>query len=199
MVYTESKILYNRTILWAIIANMMLWKYTTIVEKIHILPNCFITILSCHLKFVFISKQILKYLKEHFVYTAGLGAQFWFVAYILYLPIFIYTFFFSMVHLHVLLIVIHIQFMFTLAIPPCFLCCHFTASEGCQVFATHFLAGFPSKFAFQGLNITLLGSLQHVDMKSNPNSVKVAQFCGKTTDLATLPPLHVLLLRILRH
>ncbi len=197
MVYTESKILYNRTILWAIIANMMLWKYTTIVEKIHIFPNCFITILSCHLKFVFISKQILKYLKEHFVYTAGLGAQFWFVAYIclyLYIYIFfspwsIYTFFWlwpisnSCLHLPYL----HVS------------CCHFTASEGCQVFATHFLAGFPSKFAFQGLNITLLGSLQHVDMKSNPNSVKVAQFCGKTTDLATLPPLHVLLLRILRH
>ncbi len=56
--------------------------------------------------------------------------------------------------------------------------------QGCQVFATkpaqlllktspklaqsHFEGGFPVKFAFQGLNITLLGSLQPADMKNNP-------------------------------
>ncbi len=56
--------------------------------------------------------------------------------------------------------------------------------QGCQVFATkpaqlllkttpklaqsHFKGGSPVKFAFQGLNITLLGSLQPADMKNNP-------------------------------
>ncbi len=32
----------------------------------------------------------------------------------------------------------------------------------------HFEGGSPVKFAFQGLNITLLGSLQPADMKNNP-------------------------------
>ncbi len=57
-------------------------------------------------------------------------------------------------------------------------------TQGCQVFATkpaqlllktspklaqsHFKGGSPVKFAFQGLNITLLGSLQPADMKNNP-------------------------------
>ncbi len=56
--------------------------------------------------------------------------------------------------------------------------------QGCQVFATkpaqllhkttpklaqsHFEGGSPLKFTFQGLNITLLGSLQPADMKNNP-------------------------------
>ncbi len=55
--------------------------------------------------------------------------------------------------------------------------------QGCQVFATkpaqlllktilklsqsHFEGGSQVKFAFQGLNITLLGSLQPTDMKNN--------------------------------
>ncbi len=33
---------------------------------------------------------------------------------------------------------------------------------------SHFEGGAPVKFAFQGLNITLLGSLQPADMKNNP-------------------------------
>ncbi len=33
---------------------------------------------------------------------------------------------------------------------------------------SHFEGGSPVKFAFQGLNITLLGSLQPADMKNNP-------------------------------
>ncbi len=57
-------------------------------------------------------------------------------------------------------------------------------NQGCQVFSTkpaqlllktssklaqsHFEGGSPVKFAFQGLNITLLGSLQPADMKNNP-------------------------------
>ncbi len=60
---------------------------------------------------------------------------------------------------------------------------HFRGCQGCQVFATtpppppifysklaqsHFEGGSPVKFAFQGLNITLLGSLQTADMKNNP-------------------------------
>ncbi len=52
--------------------------------------------------------------------------------------------------------------------------------HGCQVFATKpaqlllktspiaFRGVSPLKFAFQGLNITLLGSLQPADMKNNP-------------------------------
>ncbi len=78
----------------------------------------------------------------------------------------------------------------------------FRGCQGCQVFATKFaqlllktspklakshLEGCsPVKFAFQGLNITLLGSLQPTDMKNNRgNSVKVVQFRGKTADMAT--------------
>ncbi len=60
---------------------------------------------------------------------------------------------------------------------------HFSGCQGCQVFPTkpaklllktsqlaqsHFEGGSPVKFAFQGLNITLLGSLQPADMKNNP-------------------------------
>ncbi len=44
------------------------------------------------------------------------------------------------------------------------------------------------KFTLQGLKSTLLGSLQPVDMKKQPAvpDFKVAQFRGKTRDLATL-------------
>lgn len=43
------------------------------------------------------------------------------------------------------------------------------------------------KFVFQGLNITLLGSLQPADVKTTRgNSVEVSQFHGKTAGLATL-------------
>ncbi len=63
-------------------------------------------------------------------------------------------------------------------------CVSLQGLQGWQVFATkpaqlllktspklaqsHFEGGSPVKFAFQGLNITLLGSLQPADMKNNP-------------------------------
>ncbi len=61
----------------------------------------------------------------------------------------------------------------------CFLCLT-SGRQGCQVFATKpaqlllktspiaFRGGSLVKFAFRGLNITLLGSLQPADMKNNP-------------------------------
>ncbi len=49
---------------------------------------------------------------------------------------------------------------------------------------SRFEGGSPVKIAFQGVNITLLGSLQPADMKNNPR--QQWQFRGKTADLATL-------------